>query len=110
MSVGGLGGVHRGAEQTMDISADLTELGRTNVAVVSSGAKAFLDLEKTLEYLETQGVLVSVLGKRSENIEFPAFWSRGSGLKAPNIIETPAEAAAIIREFILCIDTFTVID
>jgi pseudouridylate synthase / pseudouridine kinase len=56
-ATGGLGGVHRGAEKTFDISADLTELGRTNVAVVSSGSKAFLDLEKTLEYLETQGIV-----------------------------------------------------
>lgn len=85
----------------MDISADLTELGRTNVAVISSGSKAFLDLEKTLEYLETQGVLVSTFGKRSENVEFPAFWSRGSGLKAPNVVETPEEAAAIIRKLSL---------
>lgn len=56
-ATGGLGGVHRGAEKTFDISADLTELGRTNVAVISAGSKAFLDLEKTLEYLETQGRL-----------------------------------------------------
>lgn len=82
----------------MDISADLTELGRTNVAVVSSGSKAFLDLEKTLEYLETQGVHVSTFGKRGEKVEFPAFYSRKSGLVSPNVVETPKEAAAIIRE------------
>lgn len=97
VQLGGLGGVHRGAESTMDISADLTELGKTNVAVISSGSKAFLDLEKTLEYLETQGVLVSTFGKRGERVEFPAFYSRGSGLLSPNVVETPKEAAAIIR-------------
>jgi len=97
--VGGLGGVHRGAESTMDISADLTELGRTNVAVISSGSKAFLDLEKTLEYLETQGVLVSTFGKHGAKVEFPAFYSRGSGLLSPNVVETAKEAAAIIRTF-----------
>ncbi|KAI5797907.1 Indigoidine synthase A like protein-domain-containing protein [Peziza echinospora] len=96
-ATGGLGGVHRGAEQTMDISADLTELGRTNVAVISSGAKAFLDLEKTLEYLETQGVLVSTFGKRGEKVDFPAFYSRESGLKSPNVVESAKEAAAIIH-------------
>ena len=99
--VGGLGGVHRGAENTLDISADLTELGRTNVAVISSGSKAFLDLEKTLEYLETQGVLVSTFGKYGQRVEFPAFYSRGSGLLSPNVVETTKEAAAIIRTFLL---------
>lgn len=63
-ATGGLGGVHRGAERTFDISADLTELGRTNVAVVSAGSKAFLDLEKTLEYLETQGKAGKYLDQR----------------------------------------------
>ncbi|KAF8455479.1 Indigoidine synthase A like protein-domain-containing protein [Terfezia claveryi] len=96
-ATGGLGGVHRGAEGTMDISADLTELGRTNVAVISSGSKAFLDLEKTLEYLETQGVLVSTFGKHGERVEFPAFYSRGSGLLSPTVIETAKDAAAIIH-------------
>ena len=88
--------MHRGAEETMDISADLTELGRTNVAVISSGSKAFLDLAKTLEYLETQGVLVSTFGKRGEKVDFPAFFSRESGLKSPNVVESAKEAAAII--------------
>ncbi|KAF8424904.1 Indigoidine synthase A like protein-domain-containing protein [Tirmania nivea] len=96
-ATGGLGGVHRGAESTMDISADLTELGRTNVAVISSGSKAFLDLEKTLEYLETQGVPVSTFGKHGERVEFPAFYSRGSGLLSPNVVETAKEAAVIIH-------------
>ncbi|KAF8475852.1 Indigoidine synthase A like protein-domain-containing protein [Kalaharituber pfeilii] len=95
-ATGGLGGVHRGAEKTMDISADLTELGRTNIAVISSGSKAFLDLEKTLEYLETQGVLVSTFGKRGEKVDFPGFYSRSSGLLSPNVVETPKEAASII--------------
>ena len=81
----------------MDISADLTELGRTNVAVICSGPKAFLDLGKTLEYLETQGVFVSTFGKCGGKVEFPAFYSRGSGILSPNVVETPKEAAAIIR-------------
>lgn len=81
----------------MDISTDLTELGRTNVAVICSGSKAFLDLGKTLEYLETQGVLVCTFGKRGEKVEFPAFYSRGSGILSPNVVETPKEAASIIR-------------
>ena len=81
----------------MDISADLTELGRTNIAVICSGPKAFLDLGKTLEYLETQGVFVSTFGKRGGKVEFPAFYSRGSGILSPNVVETPKEAAAIIR-------------
>lgn len=58
---GGIGGVHRGAENTMDISADLTELGRTPIAVVSAGVKSILDVEKTLEYLETQGLFICVI-------------------------------------------------
>lgn len=84
----------------MDISADLTELGRTNVAVISSGAKAFLDLEKTLEFLETQGVLVATFGE-GKDVEFPAFYSRSSGIKSPAVVGSPAEAAAIIRMFLI---------
>lgn len=89
-ATGGLGGVHRGAEQTFDISADLAELAVTSVLVVSAGAKAILDLPRTLEVLETLGV--PVLGYRTD--EFPAFYSRGSGLPIALRIDTPAEAAA----------------
>jgi pseudouridine-5'-phosphate glycosidase len=103
-ATGGLGGVHRGAERTMDISADLTELGRTNVAVISSGAKAFLDLEKTLEYLETQGVYVGTFGDRKDKVELPAFFSHGSGIPSPSVVESAKEAAAIICENLNSID------
>lgn len=91
---GGIGGVHRGAEVTMDISADLTELGRTPVAVVSAGVKSILDIEKTLEYLETQGVCVASFGF---NGEFPAFFTSKSGYKAPYHVSSPLEAARMIR-------------
>ncbi|KAJ1823132.1 hypothetical protein LPJ56_003025, partial [Coemansia sp. RSA 2599] len=93
-ATGGIGGVHRGAQLTMDISADLTELGRTPVAVVCAGAKSILDLPKTLEYLETQGVPVVVFGK---DREFPAFFSPRSGLMAPWSLETPEEVAGLIK-------------
>jgi pseudouridine-5'-phosphate glycosidase len=92
-ATGGIGGVHRGAETTFDISADLTELGRTNVLVVAAGAKALLDVPKTLEFLETQGV--PVICYRSD--EFPAFWSRSSGLKAPIRLDDPASIATFLR-------------
>ncbi|WP_181702284.1 pseudouridine-5'-phosphate glycosidase [Chthonobacter albigriseus] len=88
-ATGGIGGVHRGAETTFDISADLEELGRTPVIVVAAGAKAILDLPKTLEVLETKGV--PVIGYGTD--EFPAFWSRASGLKAPLRLDTAAEIA-----------------
>ncbi|PVH95631.1 hypothetical protein DM02DRAFT_617785 [Periconia macrospinosa] len=95
---GGLGGVHRGAESSMDISADLTELGRTPVAVVSSGCKSFLDIPRTLEYLETEGVFVGTFADgREGNVDFPAFWSRDSGVKSPTTIQNEIEAAAIIH-------------
>ncbi|OJK00040.1 hypothetical protein ASPACDRAFT_28907 [Aspergillus aculeatus ATCC 16872] len=94
---GGLGGVHRGGENSMDISADLTELGRTPVAVVSSGCKSFLDIPRTLEYLETEGVCVGTFADgRQGAVDFPAFYTRDSGLKSPKIIHNEAEAAAII--------------
>lgn len=94
---GGLGGVHRDGENTMDISADLTELGRTRVAVVSSGCKGFLDIPRTLEYLETQGCLVSTFADgRTGNVDFPAFWTRESGQPSPSTVQTEKEAAAII--------------
>ena len=91
-ATGGIGGVHRGAETTFDISADLTELGRTDVVVVCAGAKALLDVPKTLEYLETEGV--PVVCYRSD--EFPAFWSRSSGLKAPIRLDDPEAIAAFV--------------
>lgn len=96
-ATGGLGGVHRGGENSMDVSADLTELGRTRVAVVSAGCKGFLDIGRTLEFLETQGCLVSTFADgRTGNIDFPAFWTRGSGFKSPSVVQTEKEAAAII--------------
>lgn len=87
---GGIGGVHRGAEHSFDISADLQELARTEVVVVAAGAKALLDLPKTLEVLETLGVPVVCYGTDS----FPAFWSRESDLPAPLRLDTPAAIAA----------------
>ena len=92
-ATGGIGGVHRGAETTMDISADLEELGRTPVMVVCAGAKAILDLGLTLEYLETKGV--PVIGYRTE--ELPAFYTRTSGFKVDYRIDTPEELAAAFR-------------
>jgi pseudouridine-5'-phosphate glycosidase len=92
-ATGGIGGVHRGAETTLDISADLDELARTPVAVVCAGAKALLDLPKTLEVLETRGV--PVICYRSD--WFPAFWSRSSGLRAPLRLDSAAEIARAIR-------------
>lgn len=81
----------------MDISADLTELGRTAVAVVSSGCKSFLDIPRTLEYLETQGVGVATFADgRTGEIDLPAFWTRESGVKSPTIVHDEKEAAAII--------------
>jgi pseudouridylate synthase / pseudouridine kinase len=94
---GGLGGVHRGGQDTMDISADLTELGRTDVAVISSGCKSFLDIPRTLEYLETQGVTVCTFADgRTGPIDFPAFYTRDSGSKSPMVVQDAREAAAII--------------
>ncbi|EME42248.1 hypothetical protein DOTSEDRAFT_54669 [Dothistroma septosporum NZE10] len=97
LATGGLGGVHRGADQTMDISADLTELGRTPVAVISSGCKSFLDIPKTLEYLETQGVAVATFADgRNGRIDFPAFYTRESGVKSPMVVQDELEAAKVI--------------
>ena len=92
-ATGGIGGVHRGAENSFDISADLHELARTPVTVVAAGAKAILDLDKTLEVLETLGVPVIGFGQD----ELPAFWSRNSGLAAPLRMDTAAEIAAAHR-------------
>lgn len=96
-ATGGLGGVHRGGENSMDISADLTELGRTPVAVISSGCKSFLDIPRTLEYLETQGVGVGTFADgRKGDVEFPAFFSRDSGVKSPQTIIDEVDAASIV--------------
>lgn len=96
-ATGGLGGVHSGGENSMDISADLTELGRTRMAVVSSGCKSFLDIPRTLEYLETQGVCVATFADgRSGDVDFPAFWTRDSGSRSPLTIENEKEAAAMM--------------
>ena len=92
-ATGGIGGVHRGAEESFDISADLRELAHTPVTVVCAGAKAILDLPKTLEVLETLGVPVIAYGQDS----LPAFWSATSALPAPLRLDTPAEIAAAHR-------------
>ncbi|CAN5370685.1 pseudouridine-5'-phosphate glycosidase [soil metagenome] len=92
-ATGGIGGVHRGAELSFDVSADLTELARTDVAVVAAGAKALLDLPKTLEYLETLGVPVVCFRSNA----FPAFWSRDSGLAAPIRLDDAGAIASFIR-------------
>lgn len=92
-ATGGIGGVHRGAETSFDISADLQELAQTAVTVVAAGAKAILDLPKTLEWLETAGVPVIAYGQD----QFPAFWSRESGLKAPLRMDSAEQIAAAAR-------------
>jgi pseudouridine-5'-phosphate glycosidase len=89
-ATGGIGGVHRGAEDSFDISADLQELAQTPVTVVAAGAKAILDLPKTLEVLETLGVPVIAVGQDA----FPAFWSRDSGLPAPLRLDSAGDIAA----------------
>ncbi|MCH2165074.1 MAG: pseudouridine-5'-phosphate glycosidase [Marinovum sp.] len=88
-ATGGIGGVHRGAEESFDISADLRELALTPVTVVAAGAKAILDIPKTLEVLETYGVPVIAYGQGA----FPAFWSADAGLPAPLRLNTPSEIA-----------------
>ena len=92
-ATGGIGGVHRGVERTMDVSADLTELAATPVTVVSAGGKAILDIPRTVEMLETLGVPVIAVGQDA----IPAFWSRDSGLPAPLRLDDPAEIAAAAR-------------
>jgi pseudouridine-5'-phosphate glycosidase len=89
---GGIGGVHRDATTTMDISADLTEMSHTSIAVVSAGIKSVLDIGKTLEYLETMGVPVVTIGQ----VEFPSFYSRKSGFLSPLKSDTPSEVASMI--------------
>jgi len=92
-ATGGIGGVHQGAEQSFDISADLQELARTPVSVICAGAKAILDLPKTLEVLETLGV--PVLAYQQDNL--PAFWSRDSGLSAPLRVDSISEVVSFMR-------------
>ncbi|KAL0459145.1 UNVERIFIED_CONTAM: Pseudouridine-5'-phosphate glycosidase [Sesamum latifolium] len=89
---GGIGGVHRHGESTLDISSDLTELGRTPVAVVSAGVKSILDIPRTLEYLETQGVCVAAY----QTNEFPAFFTEKSGCEAPSRVDSPEDCARLI--------------
>lgn len=86
----------------MDVSADLTELGRTGMALVSSGCKSFLDIPRTLEHLETQGVYVGTFADgREGRVDFPAFWTRDSGTPSPTIIRDEEEAAKMICKFCL---------
>lgn len=92
-ATGGIGGVHRGATETFDISADLEELANTNVAVVCAGAKSILDIGLTLEYLETHGV--PVVGYQTE--EMPAFYTRKSGYKVDYKLDTPEEIAKMLK-------------
>lgn len=92
-ATGGIGGVHRGAETTFDISADLTELSQTNVAVVSAGVKSILDIGLTLEKLETLGV--PVIGYQTE--DFPAFYTRQSGFKTPLRCDSPEDVAHLMK-------------
>lgn len=92
-ATGGIGGVHKGAEETFDISADLQELAATRVSVIAAGAKAILDLPKTLEVLETLGVPVIAYGQD----DFPAFWSASSGIKAPLRMDSAETIAAAHR-------------
>jgi pseudouridine-5'-phosphate glycosidase len=91
-ATGGIGGVHRGAETSMDISADLTEMAETPVAIISAGVKSILDIGLTLEYLETKGIPVVTFGQD----EFPSFYSRKSGFKSPLRLDTAKEIASLI--------------
>ncbi len=90
---GGIGGVHRGAETSMDISADLTEMAQTSVAIVSAGVKSILDIGLTLEYLETKGIPVVTYGQDS----FPSFYSSKSGYQSPLRLDSPVAIAAMLR-------------
>ncbi len=92
-ATGGMGGVHRGADKSFDISADLTELSYTNVAVVCAGVKAILDIGLTLEQLETLGV--PVIGYGTD--DFPAFYTRSSGFKVPMRVDTPEDCAKVLK-------------
>lgn len=121
LATGGIGGVHRAATLMMDISADVSELGRTNVAVVCSGPKPYLDIEGTVEFLETRGVPVATFasdqmedprymrhpneemhmmaGQQSAETMMPAFYSHDGRVKSPLVVESAKEAAEIIRMF-----------
>jgi len=90
---GGIGGVHRGAAASMDISADLTEMAQTSVAVVSAGVKSILDIGLTLEYLETMGIPVVTIGQDA----FPSFYSSESGYTSPLRLDTPDEIASLLK-------------
>ncbi len=92
-ATGGIGGVHRGVEETMDVSADLEELARTNIAVVCAGVKSVLDIGRTLEYLETRGV--PVIGFKADNL--PAFYTRDSGFKVDYRVDNPQEVATVMQ-------------
>ncbi len=92
-ATGGIGGVHRGATDTMDISADLTEMAHTNVAIVAAGVKSILDIGLTLEYLETSGVPVVTFGQDA----FPSFYSSKSGFQSPLRMDTPKEMALLLQ-------------
>jgi len=92
-ATGGIGGVHRGAETNMDISADLTEMAHTNVALVSAGVKSILDIGLTLEYLETMGIPVITIGQDA----FPGFYSRDSGFRSPLRLDNPVEIARLLK-------------
>jgi pseudouridine-5'-phosphate glycosidase len=92
-ATGGIGGVHRGAETTMDISADLTEMGQTDVAIVAAGVKSILDIGLTLEYMETLGIPVVTFGQE----EFPSFYSSKSGFKSPLRLDTPSAIADLLK-------------
>ena len=92
-ATGGIGGVHRGATDTMDISADLTEMAHTNVAIVAAGVKSILDIGLTLEYLETSGIPVVTFGQDA----FPSFYSSKSGFQSPLRLDTPQEMASLLQ-------------
>ncbi len=92
-ATGGIGGVHRGAAETMDISADLTEMGQTNVAIVAAGVKSILDIGLTLEYMETLGIPVVTYGQD----EFPSFYSSKSGFNSPLRLDTPIAIADLLK-------------
>jgi pseudouridine-5'-phosphate glycosidase len=92
-ATGGIGGVHRGGENSMDISADLTEMSQTNVAIVSAGVKSILDIGLTLEYLETKGIPVITY----KQLEFPSFYSSKSGFISPLHLDTPDEIASVLK-------------
>ncbi len=92
-ATGGTGGVHRGAETSMDVSADLTEMEHTSVAIVSAGVKFILDIGLTLEYLETKGIPVVTIGQN----EFPSFYSRKSGFNSPLRLDTATEIADMLK-------------